>query len=277
MKTLKELFTEDMYSRFAAVYRQTAQVSEEVANLQSRTEAVLLYKVMAAFETKNQAVFPESTAKQIYFEIALKGVSIDPAAKLAFIDIRNSKNGRTFNLQIQTEGKMQMLANRGIKADPVSFNLVYENDKYTVGLNENGQIALTKYEKTFANKGNPIFAYVVFSTRSDLVPFIFDYDQLLRLKTMGKSTNEKYGTNPKTVDPEFWITKAIKHGLTRLLHQAKEAEDDTEGDTDGENGNDSDTHEIKQPTKADKLPAGIPATTPTKVDPIMQADDNDIF
>lgn len=279
MKTLNEIFTAERIAKFAMVYAKTANAAPEIAEMAAKSEAVLLYNLM-----KKEQELVETTAITIYFDIALKGVSIDPTAKLAFIDVRKSKDKDTdqwfksFYLQIQTEGKMQMLANRGIKADPVSCNLIYQNDKYKVGLNGKGQIALIEYEKTFVNKGQPIFAYIVFATKSDYVPFLFDFDQLKRLKTMARSKNANnslYGSDSdaSSVDPEFWITKAIKHGLTRLLHQGKESDDD---DTETDAVNDSEGQPVQVVQKPEKTPQGITVNTSRAELPSV-SDDDELF
>lgn len=183
----------------------------EVAKALAEKEAYHLGQLMA--DNPDLAAVPPAALAMEMRKIPLQGVSLDPALKLAYIQIDDKAQGKV-SLQITGRGKaVQGIAQNLIR--DVDTQVIFSGDEV---VRENGMLCVIPKFKENA----PVIGGIITITWKDGRITQDAYNQSHIRSWMGRSAarfrnaNKNYTSFNGSIEPGFMQTKMLKHKLDRI-------------------------------------------------------------
>lgn len=158
---------------------------------------------------------PESV-KHAVVNVALTGLTLNPALKYAYLVPRNSKDGMKCILDISYIGMIKILTDAGAVKN-VDAGVIYANDKYDF---RRGSDPYFKHQSALTNRGEKIGAYAIAYLRDGGFQFeILGREEIEKIRATSESYKNEAGRkfSPwETWEDEMWKKSVLKR-LFKLL------------------------------------------------------------
>ena len=158
--------------------------------------------------------------KNAIINIALTGLTLNPALKYAYLVPRNSKEGLNIILDISYMGMIKLLTDAGAVKN-IDAEVIYSGDKFDY---RKGSEPYIKHSPALSNRGEKIGAYAIAYFRDGGSQFeILGKEEIEKIRATSESyKNEKARPySPwETWEDEMWKKSALKR-LFKLLPKTK--------------------------------------------------------
>jgi len=158
---------------------------------------------------------PESV-KHAVVNVALTGITLNPALKFAYLIPRKVKSEMKCILDISYMGMIKILTDAGAVKN-VDAGVIYSNDKYDY---RRGSDPYFKHQPALSNKGEKIGAYAIAFLRDGGFQFeILGREEIEKIRTTSESYKNEEGRkySPwETWEDEMWKKSVLKR-LFKLL------------------------------------------------------------
>jgi recombination protein RecT len=158
---------------------------------------------------------PDSVKHSIV-NVALTGLTLNPALKYAYFVPRKSKDGLKCILDISYIGMIKILTDAGAVKN-VDAGVIYSNDKYDF---RRGSDPYFKHQPALSNRGEKIGAYAIAFLRDGGFQFeILGREEIEKIRATSESYKNEEGRkySPwETWEDEMWKKSALKR-LFKLL------------------------------------------------------------
>jgi len=158
---------------------------------------------------------PDSV-KHAVVNVALTGLTLNPALKYAYFVPRKSKDGLKCILDISYIGMIKILTDAGAVKN-VDAGVIYSNDKYDF---RRGSDPYFKHQPALSNRGEKVGAYAIAFLRDGGFQFeILGKEEIEKIRATSESYKNEEGRkfSPwETWEDEMWKKSALKR-LFKLL------------------------------------------------------------
>jgi recombination protein RecT len=158
---------------------------------------------------------PDSV-KHAIVNVALTGISLNPALKYAYLIPRKSKDGIKCILDISYMGMIKILTDAGAVKN-VDAGVIYSNDKYDF---RRGSDPYFKHQPALSQRGEKVGAYAIAFLRDGGFQFeILGKEEIEKIRSTSESYKNEEGRkfSPwETWEDEMWKKSALKR-LFKLL------------------------------------------------------------
>ncbi len=158
---------------------------------------------------------PESV-KHAVVNVALTGITLNPALKYAYLVPRKSKDGIKCILDISYMGMIKILTDAGAVKN-VDAGVIYSNDKFDF---RRGSDPYFKHQPSLSNRGNKVGAYAIAFLRDGGFQYeILGKEEIEKIRATSESYKNEEGRkySPwETWEDEMWKKSALKR-LFKLL------------------------------------------------------------
>lgn len=157
-----------------------------------------------------------NSVKDAVVNVALTGITLNPALKYAYLIPRKSKEGMKCVLDISYMGMIKILTDAGAVKN-VDAGVIYSNDKYDF---RRGSDPYFKHQPSLSNRGNKLGAYAIAFLRDGGFQFeILGREEIEKIRATSESYKNEEGRkySPwETWEDEMWKKSALKR-LFKLL------------------------------------------------------------
>ena len=161
--------------------------------------------------------------KHAVANVAMTGISLNPALKYAYLVPRKSKEGMKCILDISYIGMIKILTDAGAVKN-VDAGVIYSNDKFDY---RKGSDPYFKHTPALANRGEMIGAYAIAFLRDGGFQFeVLGRDEIEKIRATSESWKNEDGRkySPwETWEGEMWKKSALKR-LFKLLPKTQFSE-----------------------------------------------------
>jgi recombination protein RecT len=158
---------------------------------------------------------PESV-KHAVVNVALTGLTLNPALKYAYLVPRKSKDGMKCILDLSYIGMIKILTDAGAVKN-VDAGVIYQNDKYDF---RRGSDPYFKHQPALSNRGEKVGAYAMAFFRDGGFQYeILGKEEIEKIRATSESYKNEEGRkySPwETWEDEMWKKSALKR-LFKLL------------------------------------------------------------